>query len=492
MTESRRCEFRSRNIQRVIIRAFAISIAILGVAAADDNQNPKPSHPSTNPDVTFHHPPRSLAENAVTEDWPWFLGNRHDGISREKPIINNWSSDGPPLIWEMNTGEGYGAPSIVGDRLVHGYRRAGEIHIDCVHPENGKRWWRYSYPTQYKDRFGFNGGPRSSPVIAKGHVYLLGPAGWLHCLNLKTGSLVWKKNLSEIYKTKQSFFGVGTTPLFENGKLIINVGAPGGPCVVALDSTTGNEIWRAGNEWGPSYASPMPATFHGNRRVLVLTGGDSDPPTGGLLVIDPANGHVEFTYPFRSRKYESVVAASPIVFDSNIFITAAYKTGGVLIQVNPDMTYEVKWKTKTLGAHWATPIYHNGYVYGMDGGSRNKAAVVCIDANTGIRKWRNPLEWTRDMPTTASGIKPLKMSAFRGSFIRADDAYICLGEMGHLLRLELSPADSRITHRASVFTAQESFVAPVLSRGLLYISQTKANKKAGGSARLLCLDLRGP
>ena len=43
----------------------------------------------------------------------------------------------------------------------------------------------------------------------------------------------------------------------------MNVGAPGGPCVVGFDKTTGREVWRAGKEWGPSYASPVPAIIHG-------------------------------------------------------------------------------------------------------------------------------------------------------------------------------------------------------------------------------------
>ena len=64
-----------------------------------------------------------------------------------------------------------------------------------------------------------------------------------------------------------------------------------------------------GGAWGPS-------TIHGQRRVLVFAGGESNPPTGGLLCIDPANGHVDFTVPFRSRSYESVNASCPVVFDS--------------------------------------------------------------------------------------------------------------------------------------------------------------------------------
>ena len=88
--------------------------------------------------------------------------------------------------------------------------------------------------------------------------------------------------------------GPHRTPLLEGGLLIVNVGATGGPCVVGLDAATGREAWRAGTEWGPSYASPVPAVVHGERRVFVFAGGESSPPSGGLMSIDPATGRRGF------------------------------------------------------------------------------------------------------------------------------------------------------------------------------------------------------
>ena len=95
-----------------------------------------------------------------------------------------------------------------------------------------------------------------------------------------------KRDIRAEYKVPQDFFGTASTPLVEGRLLIVNAGAPGGPCVVALEKATGKEVWRAGKEWGPSYASPVPAVVHGQRRVFVFAGGESDPPTGGLMCID--------------------------------------------------------------------------------------------------------------------------------------------------------------------------------------------------------------
>ena len=76
----------------------------------------------------------------------------------------------------------------------------------------------------------------------------MGAEGKLHCLDLASGKVIWKRDLRADYNVPQDFFGTASTPLVEGRLLIVNVGAPGGPCVVALDTATGKEVWRAGKD----------------------------------------------------------------------------------------------------------------------------------------------------------------------------------------------------------------------------------------------------
>ena len=234
--------------------------------------------------------PTPLSPQAKTEDWPGFLGPRHNGTSLETKLKPRFPAGGPPLLWELPKGTGYSSPAIVGDRLVFLHRQGANEVVECLHPETGERYWQHAYPTAFEDRYGYNNGPRSSPVIVGARVFTIGAEGKLHCLELASGKVVWKRDLLAEYKVPQDFFGVASTPLAWQDRLIINVGAPGGPTVIALEQTTGKQIWGAGKEWGASYASPIPATIHGQPRVLVLAGGESRPPTGGLLCLDPRNG----------------------------------------------------------------------------------------------------------------------------------------------------------------------------------------------------------
>src|SRR5687768_10996155 len=259
-----------------------------------------------NPDATFHRAPKPLPPGAVTHEWPSFLGPTHDLVSTETKLLKQLPKDGLPVVWELKRGSSYAAPAVAGGRLVLLHRVGDEEVVECLHPETGERFWRVAYPTSYTDRYGYNDGPRAAPAIAGGHVYTFGAEGKLHCIELATGRVRWRRDVNREFKLPQNFFGCGPAPLVEGDKLIVNVGAKGGPTVAAFDLLSGRMVWGAGDQWAQSYAAPVPATIHGKRRVFVFAGGESTPPTGGLLCIDSADGTVDFTFPWRGRRRESV------------------------------------------------------------------------------------------------------------------------------------------------------------------------------------------
>jgi outer membrane protein assembly factor BamB len=426
--------------------------------------------------------PKALSAGAVTHDWTSFLGPTHNAVSTETKLSRMLP---PPLVWEFPKGTSYSSPAVAAGRLAFIHRVGNEEVVECMDAETGAAKWQFKYGTVFEDRYGYNNGPRSSPVIDGTRVYTMGAEGKLHCLDIASGKVIWKHDLRVDYKVPQDFFGTAGTPLVEGQLLIVNVGAPGGPCVVAFDKSTGKEVWRAGKEWGPSYASPIPAVVHGKRRVFVFAGGESEPPTGGLMSIDPATGKVDFSFPWRSRSYESVNASCPVIFDNKVFVSASYRTGGALVEIRPDFTHRVVWTTQEFGLHWNTPIYRDGYLYGFDGRNEPDASLACIDVTTGKAVWRETPEWT----DTLAG-RQQEVSTYRGSLLAVDGAYLCLGELGHLLWLELTPKGYKQLSRAWLFPARESWTLPVLSRGLLYVVQNTREVPRGNGPRLLCYDLR--
>lgn len=433
-----------------------------------------------------HTAPTPLSDQATTHNWTSFLGPTHNAVSTETHLTRQLP---PPLVWERPKGTGFTSPAVQGDRLAFLHRQADQEVVECLEATTGDRLWRHRYPTAYEDRYGYNNGPRSSPVIDQGRVFTVGAEGKVHCLELESGDVIWERDLRAEYDVTQDFFGTASTPLVEGELLILNVGAPGGPTVAAFDTMSGQEVWRAGTEWGASYASPVPAIIHGQRRVLVFAGGESQPPVGGLMSIDPASGAVDFEFPFRSRTVESANASSPVVFDNKVFVTSSYRTGSALVEIRDDFSHRVVWQTDDIGLHFNTPIHQDGYLYGFDGRNPGDASLVCVDVSNGTVAWREAPEW-REVFTQNGNQEPRLMSTYRGSLLAVDGQFLCLGEFGHLLWLDLTPQGFTEVSRTWLIGARESWTLPVLSRGLLYVVQNTRDLFNGTSPRLLCYDLR--
>src|SRR3569623_1868196 len=65
--------------------------------------------------LTFHQAPKPLSKEAKTSDWPRLLGPMDNVTSPETHLLHEWPKDGPTLCWEVEKGEGYTSPAIVGE-----------------------------------------------------------------------------------------------------------------------------------------------------------------------------------------------------------------------------------------------------------------------------------------------------------------------------------------------------------------------------------------
>ena len=211
---------------------------------------------------------------------------------------------------------------------------------------------RFSYDAPYTPQFGGGKGPCSNPVIAAGRVFILGINSDLHCLDLQSGKVIWHRELAKEYKLLPTFFGQGGTPFVTGSKLIVSLGTQDEKSVVALDVASGKEIWAAKHPWGSSYASPVPSTIHGRECILAFQGGMSDPPTGGLLVIEAATGKILSATPHRARMYASVSVASPVAVGNRVLVGEAYTEGAACIEIAPDFSAKVDWRAPKCNASW--------------------------------------------------------------------------------------------------------------------------------------------
>jgi outer membrane protein assembly factor BamB len=390
---------------------------------------------------------------AAGADWPQIFGPGRDGVSPETGLIASWPAKGPPLVWQHEIGEGFSGPAVAGKSLILFHRVGGNEVAECLDAATGKAVWHFAYTSAYSDQFGKGDGPRATPLIKGSKVWTLGAGAVLTCLGLENGTKLWQRDLTADYAPPPNFFGVGTTPLLEDGKLLVNVGAPGAG-VVAFDSATGRELWKSTGQ-GASYASPIAATIDGFRHAIFFT-------RDGVLSLDPATGAVRFAKRWRSRLTASVNAATPVLSDDLLLVTASYGTGALLLRCKKDSAEEVWRSDRVLSSQYVTPVIRDGYVYGCDGRSdAGTVALRCLDLKTGRECWS-------------------KESFGCASIIAADGKFILLTESGDLVLARCSSEAYRELARAPLLNAPVRAL-PALAGGRLY---------ARDNRRLACWDLR--
>jgi outer membrane protein assembly factor BamB len=375
----------------------------------------------------------------LAADWPQFLGPARNATSPETGLVLTWTAKGPPVLWQKEVGAGYSGPVVAGECLLLFHRVGDQEVVECLESLTGKQIWKTSYPTTYVDDFGKGDGPRATPLVAGGRVFTLGAEGRLQCLRFDTGKVIWKRSLGDDYPARKAFFGVGTSPLVEGDKLLANVGARGAG-IVAFAAETGKELWKA-TDHQASYASPVSATIGGLRHVFFFT-------REGLVSIDPSNGAVRFTKPWRSRFNASVNAATPLVVDDHLFLSASYNTGAVWLRIRPDGADEI-WKgDDILSNHYVTSIAYKGQLYGLDGRQEEGARLRCVEMATGKVRW------------TQEGFGC-------GSLLLVQDHLVVLNENGDLLAIEATPSAYREKAGAHVLT-KPCRAPTALANGLLY------------------------
>ena len=79
----------------------------------------------------------------------------------------------------------------------------------------------------------------------------------------------------------------------------------------------------------------------------------------------------------------------------------------------------------------------------------------------------------------------------RSNLLKVDDAWLCLGEYGSLLWMDLTPKRAKVLARHQLFLARETWTLPAVHRGLLYVAQNTKDYVSGKRARVICYDIRG-
>lgn len=437
-------------------------------------------------DTTERAPVRgagSLWTRKIGGDWPRMLGAGYDSRSSETGILKKWPKSGLRIVWTADTGMGYGN-GVAADGRWFQFDRFGNVErLSCIHAETGKLLWKWDSPVDYRDDYGYNNGPRCSPVVDGDRVFVYGVAGMLACLSVNDGAPQWKLETNQKYKVPQNFFGVGASPLVYKDKLIVMIGGaqgakPNGTAMVAFDKTTGKELYRVG-DYLASYSAPVVHAIDGRDVCLSLV-------REGLLAFDPNDGSKERFFAWRAESNESVNAASPIVWQNRILISEAYQIGSALLslkenKLEPIWIDSLSIKERAIRSHWSTPLLDGNLIFASSGRNQPDTDLRCLllnEANLETPSWRPEVRWTKRNHDRMTGLI-------------VDNHLLLLGEEGSLQLQELNKDKLTIVAQMELGETKDprdgkplirspSWAPPVLAHGLLYLR---------GESKVVCLEL---
>ena len=398
------------------------------------------------------------ASMARAEDWPQYRGPRNNGLSGETGIMTTWPADGPKVVWKIPVGEAFGSFAISGQKALLYAEQEGKEACFAYDAATGKQLWATPIDTTIFEKQGGNG-PRSTPTIEGNRVYVLGTYLKLACLDLADGKVLWLHDLVKEFNGQRDVGGIGqwgsaASPLVE-GKLVIVAGGGAGQSLMAFDKESGAVVWKGLAE-NITHATGTPATIHGVRQVIFFT-------QSGLVSVKPESGAVlwQFKFPFKVS-----TAASPVVNDDTVYCSAAYGVGAGayrIIKEGDQLTAKEIWRTPgELMNHWSTPVFHNGYVFGIYGhGQHGTAPLKCVELATGKEMW------------SQNGFGP-------GGTILVNGYVMVTGDKGQLVLVEATPKGYNEVARAQPLVGK-CWTMPVISNGRVFMRTTK---------EAVCLDLR--
>jgi outer membrane protein assembly factor BamB len=372
---------------------------------------------------------------ARAADWPQLHGPTRNGQSSEANLT--WDQQGPKLLWKVEVGAGFAGPAVRENIVYLTHRIEENDHLTAYSAAEGKTLWDVTWKTKFRDQYRVGDGPRCTPVIHDGKIFVLSSDGQLHCVGESNGRKIWNRDLAKEYQPPEGFFGIGANPAVVQGKLIVMVGARGAS-LVAFDLATGKELWKSGND-AASYSQITEMTVQGKVSIVAWT-------REAVVIVDPANGKELARHPFRSRLEASVNAATPIVQDNELFLTASYGTGATLLKFEKGQLEELWQGDRSLSSQFNTPVKIGDQLFGIDGRQEgNSARLRCVDWSTG------KVRWTQEKVGCAH-------------VIALPDAILVLRETGELLRVAINTQNYQELGKAELCEGTVR-AAPALSNG---------------------------
>ena len=273
--------------------------------------------------------------------------------------------------------EGASAPehSFGGQPFKHpmamGSNKKHTMKVIAVEAGSGKvAWSQTAYSGRvFDDRHSGSSYASPTPVTDGERVYAYFGSEGVFAYDFE-GRQIWSHDIGDI---KTVGLGVGTSPvLFENLVIIVADEDSGDDSfIVALDKTTGKEIWRTDRDVQCSWSTPV-VVEHDGKNYLLASGNEL------IIAYDPMTGKEIW----RVKGLENNAIHTPMVIDDLAIFSSGYpskKIVAVRLTGSGDRGEDYVWQYTKGAAYVPSNLLHDGLLYLTNDGG----VITCLDARTG-------------------------------------------------------------------------------------------------------------
>lgn len=328
------------------------------------------------------------------ENWPTWRGPQQNGISQEKGLPVHWSPT-ENIAWKLPLpGVAPSTPIVWEDQifLTTTLRNSEQTVLLCVNT-TGQLVWQRTIGEGESEQAEKNNLAAPSPCTDGQHVWTVTGNGTITCHDL-AGNQKWQFRVDQRYETIKMPWGLASSPVTHDSLLYLQLFHLNSRRILALDKTTGAEVWNVDRETGAtgkclrSYATPT-IFRHDDLTYLLSHGQDF------IVAHDLADGS-EFWRcgDFHPRSgYDEMmhVSSSPVVAEGLILVPSGKDGNFQVLRGDGQGEITGNPKYRLWQAHISpmrpSALLVNSLVYICD----EAGVLLCLDAKTGKKYYRRAL-----------------------------------------------------------------------------------------------------
>ena len=348
---------------------------------------------------------------AAVDDWPRWRGPADNGMAKgDAPT--EWSET-KNIAWKIPIpGRGFSSPVVWGDKIFlttavavgqpsaeappqdgQGERKGGKrgpggrggmsggavgvehkFVVMALDRKTGKIIWEQVAATTtphegHHPRYGSFAS--NSPVTDGKHLWAWFGSRGVYCYDLN-GKLIWKKDDYKEAKMRLGF-GEGTAAVISGDTLLLNFDMEQGSHLLALDKTTGKQLYRVDRDEISGWSAPLVIDFQGQKQVVITS-------QNKVRSYDLKTGKVIW----ECAGLGGNVIPAPVYSDGVVYVMSGFRDPNLMaikLGRTGDLTGSdaVLWTTNRGTSYTPSPVLYEGKLYFVT----DAGMVSCLDVKTG-------------------------------------------------------------------------------------------------------------